>query len=271
MCYVNPRPVPEDIIKIYPDSYIEGYTSDELDSLYKRTLLKRLRLVKDIVKSGRLLEVGCAGGYFLNLARQEGYEVMGVEIDERSAKFAQKTYGLSVQISSIEDANLTESYFDIVVMFDVFEHTLNPNLALQKIKGSLRQGGYLLIKVPNFACIESKLFKGIWYGHDLPRDILHFSPLTLNLILTRNGYKNISIIHFGEPNYAITSFIRVVKMLKNKKFYEKINSQTTINKYGPKVKLNNLIFRYLCYLNAPLANFLAFLHQGNSIVGIAQK
>ena len=207
MQFLSPRPRPEDLRKVYPALYAWGYQRATA-ARHVAALRRCLSFVKRAQPMGRLLEVGCAAGHFLRLAQVAGYHVAGVEMDVRTAQHARENFGFDVMVTSIESAALAPGQYDIVCLFDVFEHTLNPKLALDVIRGGLTPDGVVVIKVPNFGCWESRLWGGYWYGKDLPRDLLHFTPQTLSEMLRRGGFRRIEIHQVGEPNYAVQSLIK---------------------------------------------------------------
>jgi len=101
-------------------------------------------------KSGRLLDIGCAGGTFLDEARTEGFEVAGIELNPSMAEHARATYHLDVMISRIEDVplNTWSRAFDIVTLLDCLEHVPQPLAAIRKIHRWLRPGGHVFIRGP---------------------------------------------------------------------------------------------------------------------------
>jgi SAM-dependent methyltransferase len=112
--------------------------------------LQALRELRD-AHGGKLLDVGCAEGHFLYLAKKAGYEVTGIDFDFVSLEIARKLVGVSTLFeSSIEElANrLPGAAFDVVTIFEVLEHTANPYQVLRCIHGLLEPGGKLLLSVP---------------------------------------------------------------------------------------------------------------------------
>lgn len=112
--------------------------------------LQALRELRD-VKAGKLLDVGCAEGHFLYLAKKAGYDVTGIDFNSVSLEIARKLVGVSTIFqSSVEElANwLPPAAFDVVTIFEVLEHTANPYQVLQCIHGLLKPGGKLFLSVP---------------------------------------------------------------------------------------------------------------------------
>jgi len=97
----------------------------------------------------RVLEVGCALGFFLSALRDEGIEVQGVDTSPFAAYFAKTRFGLSIHQGTLEDANFTSESFDFVVQKDLLEHVLNPRQHLLDTYRVMRPGAKLCLVTPN--------------------------------------------------------------------------------------------------------------------------
>ncbi len=99
---------------------------------------------------GRLLDVGCAKGHFLRVARDEfSWDVVGLDVSEWAAKYARSVYGIEVQITSVTEACFSKGEFDVIHSNHVWEHLPAPLTALQKANEWLKPGGYFYLEVPN--------------------------------------------------------------------------------------------------------------------------
>lgn len=161
LVWLNPRPVLEDIGKLYFNytthtlrnctsgrarikkmvnnsilSSAFGYQGlIESSNWILGRMLARIGLLKDIVgmsimfleqKEGKLLDVGCGNGQFLVQMRDLGWQVMGVEPDAKAAEIAQKHFGLNVFVGSLEAARFPENTVDVITMHHVIEHVPDP-------------------------------------------------------------------------------------------------------------------------------------------------
>lgn len=100
-----------------------------------------------------LLDVGCAEGYFLYLAREAGYVVTGLDFNPHSLQIAKEVFGISsVYQYSVEDLarRFPDTSYDVVTMFEVLEHTADPFEILCSLNKVLKQGGQLCLSVPGF-------------------------------------------------------------------------------------------------------------------------
>lgn len=263
MRFVSPRPV--DISQIYPEHYANAY---KLSNAYlnKREFKRRLRLIKEHIPTGKILEVGCSAGHLLAAIREQGYQVTGLEVDRRTAEFARATYKLDIINKSLESAELPKNEFDGVVLFDVFEHLTDPSGCLCQIYKTLKPGGKIIIKVPNYGCFESRLWGQFWYGKDVPRDLLHFNEQTIKMILTKNGFVNVQVKHNGEGNYAIQSFGKLIRAS-----FGKVRSRKDFQEPANTLTIKKMVFILFALLNELPVRLLALCRQGNSLTVFGEK
>lgn len=175
-------------------------TEDELDSLYSLPLWQeavdpvrnpslvadsrmRCALVEELCGKGRLLEVGPGGGAFLREARAQGYEVFGVERDPSLARMLEAEFGDRVVRGELGHAPLAGKAFDVVALWNVFEHLGQPGEMLKEIYALLRPGGRLFLNVPNIESLEARVLGGHWLGWWIPLHLFHYSVESLTELL----------------------------------------------------------------------------------------
>ncbi len=163
---VRPLPPDEKIAALYDDGYFEkDYDSCLSESGYfdnTRKLKERYGAILDelerLAGAGDLLEAGCAGGYFLDLARSRGWNVKGVEITAAGEQYARARLGLDVRRGAFPPAPWwDDESFDVVYMGHVLEHTPSPSSAAAEAARLLRPGGVFLVEVPTY--IDSFYFR----------------------------------------------------------------------------------------------------------------
>jgi SAM-dependent methyltransferase len=137
---------------------------------------RRLRdLARGIPDGGRLLDVGCAAGMLLDIAKRSCSNITvleGLEISDTAAAGA-KRKGYKVYISTIESAELPTDYYDLIFMQQVIEHVHDPRAVLGKLRSALRPGGRLVMDTPHLNSWDHWLFSsGYWEGYHIPR---HFN------------------------------------------------------------------------------------------------
>lgn len=194
--YQNPRPTAASIGKYYPDNYAPFYPAIEdepnwwrrLDRWYGR-YRRCMAVHRAAGHSGRLLDVGCATGIFLDGMRRLGWQVEGVELMSAAANYAQQRFGLPVFCGQLEEAHFSDQSFDVVTLWDVLEHVHEPRPLLAEIARLLRPRGLLVLSLPNPDSLEARLLGRYWLGWDLPRHLNLFRPQFLTAHLAKVGLR----------------------------------------------------------------------------------
>ncbi len=148
---------------------------------------------------GKLLDVGCGSGAYGASLLRLGWNVDGIEMDRVAAERALRA-GLQVQTCRIEEAELPPARYDVITFWHVLEHLEDPVEALRRVRVSLRQGGIVIIEVPNWSGIMARLTGSYWFHLDLPRHRLHFTPFSLGLALHQAGFYISHLQHIPNPH-----------------------------------------------------------------------
>lgn len=140
---------------------------------------------------GKVLDIGCSNGVFLDLFKEKGWETWGTEPSKNALVARQK--GHKIQKVHIENAKLPENYFDLVILNHTLEHLKNPLDVLKIANMVLNKNGFVFIDVPNFGSLSSKLLGKRW-PYLLPGEHKHqFTKDSLSELLQKAGFK---IIHW---------------------------------------------------------------------------
>ena len=173
--------------------WVCGFWGGSYESNEKHLRDEALQALADIpCRSGRMLEIGCAGGFFLDEARRAGFDVTGVELNADMAEHARETLGLTVHCGMFEDAGLTPGSFDVIVVQDVLEHVRGPIAFVSSIAQLLRPGGCFFIRGP----LEDQMKDRVY---------LRFRRLT------RRGNAIVREAPFHLQGFTRESFARVIK------------------------------------------------------------
>jgi len=127
-------------------------------------------------EKGRLLDVGCGNGLFLNQMERLGWKAVGVEQDGEAVSIARERYGLQVFRGSLEEAKFPEGHFDAITMNHVIEHVLDPIGLLKECRRILKPDGKLVMVTPNSKSLGLQIFDEDWRGLEVPRHMYLFSP-----------------------------------------------------------------------------------------------
>ncbi len=184
--YVNPRPRGESVVAGYSDAVDETYVSQAEGR--KQTFKSCLALIeKQRPGKGRILDVGCAAGFFLQAAKQGGWQEYGVEPSRWLAGYGRKNLGLNVKAGTLKEAKFPD-YFDVVTLWDVLEHVPDPSAELREIRRVLKPGGLLVVNYPNFGSKLARLAGRRWWFL-LSVHLFYFTPHTLKAMLEGNGFE----------------------------------------------------------------------------------
>jgi SAM-dependent methyltransferase len=150
---------------------------------------KRVRFVTRHATGGRLLDIGCATGLFLHgFSKHPAWTPFGVELNSHAAQEARDRYGLDVITGTLEEARYPDGHFSAVTLWDVLEHLHDPAGSLQEIHRILAPGGILVLRVPNHASWDRRIFGKLWAGLDSPRHLFVFDPKTIKQLLKRTNF-----------------------------------------------------------------------------------
>lgn len=200
LVFLNPRPDDEELNKYYSPEYFSEVAEP---GFFKRCFaLDKVRLIKNLKSRGRLLDVGCGRGEFLQQMEDYGWEVWGVDTSAVACKYTQERLrNGKIFNQDLLTSNLPEAYFDIVTFWHSLEHLKDPFSSLTEARRILKEDGILVIACPNFSSFSSKFFKRRWYALDTPFHLYQFSPLTLQKLLKRAGFR-ISKLSYGQDLFS---------------------------------------------------------------------
>lgn len=168
--------------------------SEQTQRIY---LEDRLTKVCSLADHGRLLDVGCAAGTFLDMARDRGFDVFGVEPTPYTAEAARTKHGLNVFPGTLEEARFDQSSFDVVTLFHVIEHTPSPRKLLLEIHRVLRPGGLICLETP---CVDNLWFHlmGRNWRQYIPDHYYFFSKQTLIHLFRISGFDVLEVNAVGK-------------------------------------------------------------------------
>ena len=161
---------PQPLLEKLPDYYkSEDYIShtDSKRNLFEKTyhiikrnaLKRKLKLISDYSNKGKtLLDFGCGTGDFLQVAKDNGWDVLGIEPNNEARKIANYKTNNSVYDSD-SFSKLENSSFDVITLWHVLEHVPNLKEHISTLKKLLKPNGTLIIAVPNFKSYDAKFYK----------------------------------------------------------------------------------------------------------------
>lgn len=210
--FFNPRPGDADVREIYRGDYfandsvltargpIYGY-QDYLADRHniQHDFADKVRRIGRLRPPGRVLEVGAAYGFFLELMREAGWRAEGVELNPAAAAFARDGLGLDVRCGALEDEELPAAAYDCVAMFDVIEHLVDPAAALVALRRAMAPGGLLVVSTIDADSAVARLLGPRW--EDIRRSQTHlwlFSKRTMLALLAKCGFETVAVTPYGK-------------------------------------------------------------------------
>ncbi len=179
---------------MYSQGYFEGACSTGYPTYLadSRLLLENFGERVDWIESRRppgrrLLEVGCAYGFFLAAARDRGFDVTGVEISEACAEAATRMWGVNVVRGDFMQQPL-EGHYDVIAMFDVIEHMRDPAAVIRRARELLAPGGLLVMETGDLAAPWARALGSLWYFLDPPQHLFYFSAVGLERLVRSSGF-----------------------------------------------------------------------------------
>lgn len=241
LVYVNPRPNTKHLIHLY-ETYHQRNGKKEYT--WARLMEKNYRDVSGFLAQvfpgkGKILDIGCGYGHFLETMRTLGWVVSGIDPSPNTVCAANKK-NLNVIETSIEDVSFPEASFDAITAFYVLEHLPDPYSAVKKIHSLLKPGGIFVLRVPHTTPIVRllSLFHIKNNLYDTPYHLYDFSPETITVLLKKAGFTTVQVkpgtptlpVNFLEKIVSITSgnIARIFFAVSGGKFLFPGTSKTTI-------------------------------------------
>jgi 2-polyprenyl-3-methyl-5-hydroxy-6-metoxy-1,4-benzoquinol methylase len=193
MLITSPQPSLENLGKYYESEDYISHT-DNKRSLFEKlyhfiksiALKNKLNLINSLqLNKGRILDIGAGTGDFLSVAKNDGWQTIGVEPSDRAKSIA-KNKGVSFveQTSELENGS-----FDVISMWHVLEHVPDLDKQIKELKRLLKPTGTLIIAVPNFKSFDAKHYGKFWAAYDVPIHFWHFSKTAIKSLFEKEEMK----------------------------------------------------------------------------------
>ncbi|MCB0405364.1 MAG: class I SAM-dependent methyltransferase [Bdellovibrionales bacterium] len=204
--------------RLRKDLILKGYTENE-DPTYVSQADGRLKSfsaclnkIEKFQKVGSVLDVGAAAGFFLKVAKDNGWVTYGIEPSKFLSDFGNRNYNVNIYNGTIEDEPKWNTAMDVVTLWDVLEHTFDPKDVLKRCNHYLREGGYVVVNYPNIGNWMAKLAGRKWW-FIISVHLYYFTPKTIEKLLNQAGFKvvetgpHFQMLQFGYLLYRLEAYL----------------------------------------------------------------
>jgi 2-polyprenyl-3-methyl-5-hydroxy-6-metoxy-1,4-benzoquinol methylase len=184
----------QELFELYKKDYFFGdeysdYVADK--KIIQKNFKLRLKTLKTFIKPtvhSKLLEIGCAYGFFLDIAQSRFNQVQGIDITADGIRYAREVLKLDVLQGDLLKHDFGAQKFDVVCMWDTIEHLRQPEQYIEKISKSMESGALLAITTGDIGSLNARLRQEKWRLIHPPTHIHYFSKQSLANMLNNYGF-----------------------------------------------------------------------------------
>jgi len=187
----------DDILHIHNTIQYYGMKENKFIPILQnvRNLISKIRarryllMIPSSIQRPKVLDIGCAEGRFLNSFLEYGCECYGVEHPTYPKQRFINSDRIKYIVGELDVLDLRERSFNIIILWHVLEHLDNPDVVVSRVYDLLASDGILVLAVPNFSSIESKIFKHSWFHLDVPWHKYHFTQKSLKYLMEKKHFE----------------------------------------------------------------------------------
>lgn len=199
--FVWPKPIFNENEHVYTKEYykawsLEGLGREGLAKMKRATFNRLFDIISRYKNSGSLLDIGCAFGHLLDVAKKKGWDCYGVEVSEFSANEAKNKVGIDrIFVGDFLNLEIPKEKFDVVTMVDIIEHVYDISRVFKKCKELLRNNGLLVIVTPDTNSLSHTLLRKYWPNFN-EQHVAFLSRRCAEKIIGINGFRLFEILKF---------------------------------------------------------------------------
>lgn len=244
-------PIPNNLNEIYSENYFcgagsgFGYINYDADKTEETEEFKKYldKIENYYPNKGNMLDVGAATGSFLSAAKNRGWSVAGAEISEYAAEQGRKK-GLDIKTGIIENCNFAPNTFDVITMWDVFEHLPDPDKTISYIYNLLKPNGLLVMNSPDAGSIYARIMGKHW-ALIIPPEHLHlFNKKNAETLLNKCGFHIETIGRIGKK-FKLAYIFQILYTVHHNNIWKEISDwtkKTPLNKISFPINLHDNMF-----------------------------
>ena len=192
MLITHPQPSIQDLPRYYEsDDYISHTDGKRtlFEKLYhfikKIALNNKLSLINSCGEKGNLLDIGAGTGDFLSVAKNNGWNIIGIEPSDKA-----KTIAINKGVTFVDQiSNIADNSIDVVTMWHVLEHVPDLEHQISELKRIIKPNGSIIIAVPNFNSYDANHYKEYWAAFDVPIHLWHFSKTAIQKLFNEKNLR----------------------------------------------------------------------------------
>jgi len=192
--FADMRLTDEELFKLYNEEFFTGaefsdYAADA--KFFRKNFVLRLRELKKFLDPAchqKLLEIGCAYGFFLDVARDEFAQVQGIDITDAGVRYAREELKLDVVQADFLAHDYGAEKFDVVCMWDTIEHLREPRRYVEKIAAHTAPGALLALTTGDIESANARLRRDRWRLIHPPTHLHYFSSKSIARLLDAHGF-----------------------------------------------------------------------------------
>jgi SAM-dependent methyltransferase len=198
LVFVTPRPTEAAMKHLYEGQETKVDLARQIRNVEAATAEARrsLDLIGRFRPAGRILEIGCAAGYFLLEAERRGYAATGVEITRQFVDFGRGVLGVDVREGTLTGLDLPPGGFDVIYHRNVLSHLGHPIASFQRMRELLSPEGLMVFQTGNVAELPPERWEGT-QELDLPDHLFHYGERTIRMLLERAGFAPLAVERYA--------------------------------------------------------------------------
>lgn len=188
--YCSPRPDSQLLEQGYGEVEDELYHDEEEGR--RRTFRGNLGRLTYYKKKGKLLDVGCALGIFIDEASKLGWDAEGIEPSKWCVEKGKEFFNLKIRQGSYKNLSEFDYKFDVITMWDVLEHVDEPSIALRNCRDILEDDGILVFSTVNIGSLYARMLGRKWPWF-MEMHLYYFDLDTIRKYLEKAGFMVLDI------------------------------------------------------------------------------
>lgn len=208
--YTKPRPAENSIGSYYEsEEYISHSNAKKgvVNTIYQLvrnfSIKKKVNLVRKYINQGKVLDIGCGTGEFINALTKSGYDTLGIEPNINARAQGINNYHLDIR-EEMEINSIEASSIDVISMWHVLEHVYNLEDRVGQIKKIIKPDGIIIIAVPNPDSYDAKKYGKYWAAYDVPRHLYHFAKNDIVKLFEKFSIELIDTIPMKFDSYYVS-------------------------------------------------------------------